>query len=130
MQLLNDSFCGCKKMMRADWIIIRWKRCANAQCVALRRGSGGIAAALQHAGGDPACWHGFGRRKRPPAARERTPAHGARDSKKNAAHFFGSTEMKFRLIEDQREMFPVRVMCDVMGVSPAGYYAWRDRLSA
>ena len=35
--------------------------------------------------------------------------------------------MKFRLIEDQREAFPVRVMCDVMGVSPAGYYAWRGR---
>jgi transposase InsO family protein len=35
--------------------------------------------------------------------------------------------MKFRLIEDQREMFPVRVLCDVMGVSPAGYYAWRGR---
>jgi putative transposase len=35
--------------------------------------------------------------------------------------------MKFRLIEDQREMFPVRTMCDVMGVSPAGYYAWRGR---
>ena len=35
--------------------------------------------------------------------------------------------MKFRLIEDQRETFPVRVMCDVMGVSPAGYYAWRGR---
>ncbi|MGO9237635.1 MAG: IS3 family transposase [Methylocella sp.] len=35
--------------------------------------------------------------------------------------------MKFRLIEDQREMFPVRVMRDVMGVSAAGYYAWRGR---
>ena len=35
--------------------------------------------------------------------------------------------MKFRLIEDQRERFPVRVVCDVMGVSPAGYYAWRGR---
>ena len=35
--------------------------------------------------------------------------------------------MKFRLIEDQRETFPVRVLCDVVGVSPAGYYAWRER---
>jgi putative transposase len=35
--------------------------------------------------------------------------------------------MKFRLIEDHREMFPVRVMCDAMGVPPAGYYAWRGR---
>jgi putative transposase len=35
--------------------------------------------------------------------------------------------MKFSLIEDQRETFPVRIMCDVMGVSPAAYYAWRGR---
>ena len=35
--------------------------------------------------------------------------------------------MKFRIIEDQRETFPIRVLCDVMGVSPAGYYAWRGR---
>ena len=33
--------------------------------------------------------------------------------------------MKFRLIADQRETFPVRVMCDVMDVSPVGY--WRGR---
>ena len=35
--------------------------------------------------------------------------------------------MKFRLIEDQRDTFPVCAMCDVLGVSPARYYAWRSR---
>ena len=35
--------------------------------------------------------------------------------------------MKFRIIEAQCEIFPVRVLCDVMAVSPAGYYAWRGR---
>jgi putative transposase len=35
--------------------------------------------------------------------------------------------MKFRFIEDQRVILPVRVLCDVMGVSPAGYYGWRRR---
>jgi serine/threonine-protein kinase len=35
--------------------------------------------------------------------------------------------MKCRLIEDQRDTFKVRAMCDVLGVSPAGYYAWRGR---
>jgi hypothetical protein len=39
-----------------------------------------------------------------------------------SAHFLGSAEMKFRLIADQRETFPVLVMCDVMGV-----YVWAGR---
>lgn len=47
--------------------------------------------------------------------------------KKKAAHCLGTTEMKFRLVEDQRETFPVRVLCGALGVSPAGYYAWRGR---
>jgi putative transposase len=35
--------------------------------------------------------------------------------------------MKFRFIEDRRADYPVTIMCDVLGVSPAGYYAWRAR---
>jgi putative transposase len=35
--------------------------------------------------------------------------------------------MRFRFIEDRRVDYPVRILCDVLGVSPAGYYAWRSR---
>jgi putative transposase len=35
--------------------------------------------------------------------------------------------MRFRFIEDRRADYPVRVMCDVLDISPAGYYAWRRR---
>jgi hypothetical protein len=35
--------------------------------------------------------------------------------------------MRFRLIEDRRADYPVTIMCEVLGVSPAGYYAWRTR---
>jgi transposase InsO family protein len=35
--------------------------------------------------------------------------------------------MRFRFIEDHRADYPVTVLCDVLGVSPAGYYAWRSR---
>src|SRR6266852_5360181 len=38
-----------------------------------------------------------------------------------------SSEMRFRFIEDRRSDYPVTIMCDVLGVSPAGYYAWRAR---
>jgi putative transposase len=35
--------------------------------------------------------------------------------------------MRFRFIEDHRSHYPVRVICGVLEVSPAGYYAWRSR---
>jgi len=35
--------------------------------------------------------------------------------------------MRFRFIEDRRADYPVRTMCEVLEVSPAGYYAWRSR---
>src|SRR6476659_9642698 len=34
--------------------------------------------------------------------------------------------MRFRLIEDQRDVWPVRVLRDALGVSPSGYHAWRS----
>lgn len=35
--------------------------------------------------------------------------------------------MKFRFIEDHRDIWPVRVMCAALEVSRSGYYAWRGR---
>lgn len=35
--------------------------------------------------------------------------------------------MKFRVIEDCRDAWPVQALCRVLGVSTAGYYAWRCR---
>jgi putative transposase len=35
--------------------------------------------------------------------------------------------MRFRFIEDRRADYPATILCDVLGVPPAGYYAWRSR---
>jgi transposase InsO family protein len=35
--------------------------------------------------------------------------------------------MRFRFIEDRRTDYPARVLCEVLEVSRAGYYAWRSR---
>ncbi len=35
--------------------------------------------------------------------------------------------MTFRFIEDHREQWPVRLLCETLEVSTAGYYAWRQR---
>ena len=66
-------------------------------------------AAIPHAGTDLAAENARLRRENERLRMEREIL------KKNAAHFLGSAEMKFRLIAAQRETFPVRVLCDVMG---------------
>ena len=35
--------------------------------------------------------------------------------------------MKFRFIDAAKEDFPVTRLCQVLGVSPSGYFAWRSR---
>jgi len=63
----------------------------------------------------------------PFAAGDRSIAHGARHFKKVDRDLCWSTDMRFRFIEDRRVEYPVRIMCDVLEVSRAGYYAWRSR---
>jgi hypothetical protein len=35
--------------------------------------------------------------------------------------------MTFRFIEEHQARWPVRLLCETLAVSPAGYYAWRQR---
>jgi putative transposase len=34
---------------------------------------------------------------------------------------------RFRFVEQEKARYPVRVLCEAVGVSPSGYYAWRSR---
>src|SRR6202008_1627503 len=64
---------------------------------------------------------------RPFAASDRAAAYGARHFKTVHRDLCWSSEMRFRFIEDSRADYPVTVMRDGLGVSRAGYYAWRTR---
>ncbi len=35
--------------------------------------------------------------------------------------------MRFALIDQAKEQFPVQRLCSVIGVSQGGYFAWKDR---
>ncbi len=34
---------------------------------------------------------------------------------------------RFRFVEQEKARYPVRILCEAVGVSPSGYYAWRTR---
>ena len=53
--------------------------------------------------------------------------HGARRSKKSHRHLRGGAEVRFAFIEQHAAVYPVRLMCRVLEVSPSGYYASRSR---
>jgi putative transposase len=38
--------------------------------------------------------------------------------------------MKFGFVDEHRHIWPVRVMCPVLGLSVSGYYAWRSRIES
>src|SRR6516165_9979136 len=35
--------------------------------------------------------------------------------------------MTYRFIDEHRQQWPVRLLCETLEVSPTGYYAWRSR---
>jgi hypothetical protein len=108
-----------KELGLRDSVLRRWVEQRGAA------GADGGVAAPHNAGG--AAVGGSGRGDFPFATGERTAAHGARHFKKVDCDLCWSSDMRFRFIEDRRADYPVRIMCGALGVSPAGYYAWRSR---
>ncbi|WP_405053037.1 IS3 family transposase [Sphingomonas sp. BE270] len=52
-----------------------------------------------------------------------------RDILKRATGFFrpGGKSMRFALVDQAKKDFPVHRLCQVLGVSQSGYFAWKDR---
>src|SRR5204863_8560234 len=63
----------------------------------------------------------------PPPRREQAPPGRTRPFKKSGGVLRQGGAMTFRFIEEHRDHWPVRLLCESLEVSPAGYYAWRGR---
>src|SRR5712672_2460738 len=56
-------------------------------------------------------------------------AAGARVRKKSRGVLREGVALKYACITRHRGEYPVRLMCRVLEVAPAGYYAWRQKAS-
>src|SRR5262249_44448526 len=61
----------------------------------------------------------------PPPRREQAPPGGARHPKKSGGVLRQGGDLTRRLLDEHRDRWPVRLLCETLEVSPAGYYAWR-----
>jgi transposase InsO family protein len=96
-----------------ETLLRSWKQAAEAQGERAFPGPGKLPPLR---GGEP-----------PPAGREQAAPGGARHPKKSYGALRPGGAVIFRFIEEHRDRWPVRVLCQALGVSLAGYYAWRER---
>src|SRR5262249_2213730 len=68
-----------------------------------------------------------GRREPSAPGREQAAAGGARHPKKSGGVLRQGGDVTFRFIDEHKDHWPVRLLCETLEVSPAGYYARRER---
>ena len=47
--------------------------------------------------------------------------------KKTVSHLLARPAVRYQVVEEYRKEYPVSVLCDTLGVSLSGYYAWKNR---
>src|SRR5260370_28351495 len=48
-------------------------------------------------------------------------------TEKNSQYLLARPAMRYQVVEDYRKEYPVSMLCETLGVSLSGYYAWKKR---